>query len=151
MKRLVNFFKNDRLWQILVALFFAVVLFFTAWSGNSQNKSNSSSASNTFTQTIESVPVDIKYDSDIIVLDEATAFADPENEQLIRRALAELTRGKTVLLIAHRLTNVVDADAILVIDQGLLVQQGTHQALVEQEGLYRSMWEEYNRSINWTI
>ena len=93
----------------------------------------------------------IKYDSDIIVLDEATAFADPENEQLIRRALAELTRGKTVLLIAHRLTNVVDADAILVIDQGLLVQQGTHQALVEQEGLYRSMWEEYNRSINWTI
>ena len=64
MKRLVNFFKNDRLWQILVALFFAVVLFFTAWSGNSQNKSNSSSASNTFTQTVESVPVDIKYDSD---------------------------------------------------------------------------------------
>ena len=90
-------------------------------------------------------------DAPIIVLDEATAFADPENEQLIRRALAELTRGKTVLLIAHRLTNVVDADAILVIDQGLLVQQGTHQALVEQEGLYRSMWEEYNRSINWTI
>ena len=90
-------------------------------------------------------------DAPIIVLDEATAFADPENEQLIRRALAELTKGKTVLLIAHRLTNVVDADAILVIDQGLLVQQGTHQALVEQEGLYRSMWEEYNRSINWTI
>ena len=90
-------------------------------------------------------------DAPIIVLDEATAFADPENEQLIRRALAELTRGKTVLLIAHRLTNVVGADAILVIDQGLLVQQGTHQALVEQEGLYRSMWEEYNRSINWTI
>lgn len=90
-------------------------------------------------------------DAPIVVLDEATAFADPENEQLIRRALAELTKGKTVLLIAHRLTNVVDADAILVIDQGLLVQQGTHQALVEQEGLYRSMWEEYNRSINWTI
>ena len=64
MKRFVNFFKNDRLWQILVALFFAVVLFFTAWSGTAQNKQNSSSASNTFTQTIESVPVDIKYDSD---------------------------------------------------------------------------------------
>ena len=59
MKCFVNFFKNDRLWQILVALFFAVVLFFTAWSGNAQNKQNSSSASNTFTQTIESVPVDI--------------------------------------------------------------------------------------------
>lgn len=87
----------------------------------------------------------------IIVLDEATAFADPENEQLIRRALAELTRGKTVLIIAHRLTNVVDADSILVIDQGRLVQQGTHQTLVEQEGLYQSMWEEYNRAINWTI
>lgn len=90
-------------------------------------------------------------DAPIVVLDEATAFADPENEQLIRRALAELTKGKTVLLIAHRLTNVVDADAILVVDEGRLVQQGTHQALVEQEGLYRSMWEEYNRSINWTI
>ena len=64
MKRFVNFFKNDRLWQMLVALFFAVVLFFTAWSGNTQNKNNSSSASNTFTQTVESVPVDIKYDSD---------------------------------------------------------------------------------------
>ena len=64
MKRFVNFFKDDRLWQMLVALFFAVVLFFTAWSGNTQNKNNSSSASNTFTQTVESVPVDIKYDSD---------------------------------------------------------------------------------------
>lgn len=90
-------------------------------------------------------------DAPIVVLDEATAFADPENEQLIRRALAELTKGKTVLLIAHRLTNVVDADAILVIDQGRLVQQGTHASIVEEEGLYRSMWEEYNRSINWTI
>ena len=64
MKRFVNFFKDDRLWQMLVALFFAVVLFFTAWSGNTQNKNNSSSSSNTFTQTVESVPVDIKYDSD---------------------------------------------------------------------------------------
>lgn len=64
MKRIVRVLKNDRWWQILVALFFAVTLFVTAWSGNTQNKSNSSSASNTFTQTIESVPVDIKYDSD---------------------------------------------------------------------------------------
>lgn len=64
MKRIVRVLKNDRWWQILVALFFAVTLFVTAWSGNTQNKSNSSSASNTFTQTVESVPVDIKYDSD---------------------------------------------------------------------------------------
>ena len=61
MKRIVRILKNDRWWQILVALFFAVTLFITAWSGNTQNKSNSSSASNTFTQTVVSVPVDIKY------------------------------------------------------------------------------------------
>ena len=64
MKRLVRFFTNDRLWQMVVALFLAVTLFFTAWSGNTQNKNNSSIASNTFTKTVESVPVDIKYDSD---------------------------------------------------------------------------------------
>ena len=59
MKRLVRFFTNDRLWQMVVALFLAVTLFFTAWSGNTQNKNNSSIASNTFTKTVESVPVDI--------------------------------------------------------------------------------------------
>ena len=64
MKRLVRFFTNDRLWQMVVAFFLAVTLFFTAWSGNTQNKNNSSIASNTFTKTVESVPVDIKYDSD---------------------------------------------------------------------------------------
>lgn len=63
MKRIIRVLKNNRWWQILVAVFFAVTLFVTAWSGNTQNKSNSSSASNTFTQTVESVPVDIKYDS----------------------------------------------------------------------------------------
>lgn len=90
-------------------------------------------------------------DAPIVVLDEATAFADPENEHMIRRALHELMRSKTVLLIAHRLSNVVDADAILVIDGGQIVQQGSHEQLLSEGGLYHSLWEEYNRSIRWTI
>jgi len=87
----------------------------------------------------------------IIVLDEATAFADPENEHLIHKAIKNLTQGKTVLMIAHRLTSVMDVDSILVINRGKIVEQGTHQELVERNGLYAEMWNEYRKSINWTI
>lgn len=88
----------------------------------------------------------------IILLDEATAFADPENEYQIRCALKELTGGeKTVLLIAHRLSTVVDADQILVINQGKIAEQGTHQSLLKQNGLYARMWTEYQHSTDWTI
>jgi ATP-binding cassette subfamily B protein len=87
----------------------------------------------------------------IIVLDEATAFADPENEHLIHKALQKLTEGKTVLMIAHRLTSVMDADSILVIDEGALVEQGTHPELLANEGLYSRMWNEYRKSVTWTI
>lgn len=72
----------------------------------------------------------------IILLDEATASLDPENEVLIQQAIARLVEGKTVIMIAHRLRTVVDADQILVLNEGELVEQGTHKELLEQKGLY---------------
>ena len=90
-------------------------------------------------------------DAPIIVLDEATAFADPENEALIQKALSVLTQGKTVLMIAHRLTTVVGADCIYVIDKGELVEQGSHQELIEKDGLYARMWTDYRQSASWRI
>ena len=87
----------------------------------------------------------------IIVLDEATAFADPENEHLIQQALKELTKGKTVLMIAHRLSSITDADNILVIDKGKIAEQGTHAKLLEKQGIYYNMWNEYLQSVRWTI
>ena len=87
----------------------------------------------------------------IVVLDEATAFADPENEHLIHQALMELTKGKTVLMIAHRLTSITDADKILVIDEGKIAEQGTHNKLINQKGIYNHMWNEYQQSVRWTI
>ena len=87
----------------------------------------------------------------IIVLDEATAFADPENEHLIQQALKELTKGKTVLMIAHRLSSITDADNILVIDKGKIAEQGTHAKLLEKQGIYYHMWNEYQQSVRWTI
>ena len=87
----------------------------------------------------------------IIVLDEATAFADPENEHLIQQALKELTKGKTVLMIAHRLSSITDADNILVIDTGKIAEQGTHANLLGKQGIYYHMWNEYQQSVRWTI
>ena len=85
------------------------------------------------------------------MLDEATAFADPENEHLIRQAFAHLTCGKTVLMIAHRLTTVQDADNIVVVDDGRIAEQGTHQQLMEQGALYYKMWNEYQKSVEWKL
>jgi len=87
----------------------------------------------------------------IIVLDEATAFANPENEHLIQQALKELTKGKTVLMIAHRLSSITDADNILVIDKGKIAEQGTHANLLGKQGIYYHMWNEYQQSVRWTI
>lgn len=87
----------------------------------------------------------------IIVLDEATAFADPENEHLIQQALKELTKGKTVLMIAHRLSSITDADNILVNDKGKIAEQGTHANLLGKQGIYYHMWNEYQQSVRWTI
>jgi ATP-binding cassette subfamily B protein len=87
----------------------------------------------------------------ILVLDEATAFTDPENEHLIQKALKKLSEGKTVLMIAHRLSSVLDADNILVIKAGKIAEQGQHHELITREGIYTRMWNEYQQSVIWTI
>lgn len=90
-------------------------------------------------------------DAPVIVLDEATAFADPENEHLMQLALRRLTSGKTVLVIAHRLTSVADADEILVIDEGRIAERGTHKSLLAMKGIYYDRWNEYCKAVEWTI
>jgi len=87
----------------------------------------------------------------IIILDEATSSIDPENEHLIQQALTELTRGKTVITIAHRLATIENADNILVMDEGCLVQQGTHQQLVRQEGIYKKFISIRENAEGWSI
>ena len=87
----------------------------------------------------------------IIVLDEATAFADPENEALIQKALKALTEDRTVIMIAHRLSTVVGADKIIVLENGRAVEEGTHGELSAAGGLYERMWKEYNQAVTWKI
>lgn len=90
-------------------------------------------------------------DAPIVVLDEATAFADPENEQAIQCAFRSLLKNKTVLFIAHRLSTVVDADRILVIAKSQIAEEGKHQELIQRQGLYAKMWNDYQQSLQWKI
>lgn len=90
-------------------------------------------------------------DAPVVVLDEATAFADPENEHFMQLALKELTRGKTVLMIAHRLGSVADADQILVVDGGRIIERGIHDELLRARAHYYNRWNEYCQAVNWTI
>ena len=90
-------------------------------------------------------------DAPIVVLDEATAFADPENEALIQQAFATLAKGRTVIMIAHRLSTVVGADKIVVLDSGAVVEEGTHDQLAAGGGLYARMWGDYNKAATWRI
>ena len=90
-------------------------------------------------------------DAPIVVLDEATAFADPENEALIQRAFSRLAEGRTVVMIAHRLSTVVGADKVVVLNQGRVAESGAHDALLAQGGLYAKMWADYERAANWKI
>ena len=87
----------------------------------------------------------------IVVLDEATAFADPENEAMIQKAFAVLTRDRTVIMIAHRLSTVVHADGIIVLNGGRVEETGTHGELLEKHGLYARMWKDYGQAVQWKI
>ena len=88
-------------------------------------------------------------DAPIVVLDEATAFADPENEHQIQKAFEALTKNKTVLMIAHRLSTVQNADSIIVLSDGRVIEQGSHESLLALHGVYTGMWEDYQRSAQW--
>ena len=90
-------------------------------------------------------------DAPIVVMDEATAFADAENEHQIQLAFEKLTKKKTVLMIAHRLSTVQDADEILVFHEGRIIERGTHEALLAEGGRYASMWKDYQTSVQWKI
>ena len=89
--------------------------------------------------------------SPIIILDEATAFADPDNEAKVQAAFNELARGKTVIMIAHRLSTVVNADRIFVLREGKLAENGTFDELLKNGGTFANMWHEYRRSIEWKV
>ena len=90
-------------------------------------------------------------DAPIIILDEATALADPENEYMIQKAISEITKDKTVIMIAHRLSTVKNVDKIYVVENGRIVEEGNHDNLVENQGLYSRMWDEFNQSIQWKV
>ena len=87
----------------------------------------------------------------ILILDEATAFADPDNEAKVQTAFARLARGKTVILIAHRLTTVADADCIYVVQDGQIAETGTKDELCTQNGLFARMWRDYQSSVEWKV
>ena len=90
-------------------------------------------------------------DAPIVVLDEATAYADPENEHQIQKAFDGLIKNKTVIMIAHRLSTVQDADQILVMKNGAIVESGTHSDLIKHQGEYAKMWDNYNKTVQWHI
>lgn len=87
----------------------------------------------------------------VLILDEATAFADPDNEQRVQAAFEKLSRDKTVIMIAHRLSTVTNADRIYVLKDGTVAESGTHEELTAQGGVYAHMWKEYNKSVNWKV
>lgn len=93
----------------------------------------------------------ILQDAPVIILDEATAYADPENEVLVQKAFEEMAVGKTVIMIAHRLTTVKNADIIYVFENGKIKEAGKHETLLEAHGLYEKMWNDYQTSIRWKV
>ncbi len=90
-------------------------------------------------------------DAPILILDEATAFADPDNESKVQAAFEELSQNKTLIMIAHRLSTVMNADRIFVMDKGKCTESGTHEQLMSRGGLYKRMFDEYTRSIEWKV
>ena len=89
--------------------------------------------------------------SPIIILDEATAFADPDNEHRVQEAFSRLAQGRTLIMIAHRLSTVVDADCIYVLKDGRVIESGTAQALQKNKGLFQQMWSNYQTSVQWKV
>lgn len=89
--------------------------------------------------------------AEFVILDEATAFADPENEQAIQASFKELSKNRTTLMIAHRLSSVVSSDRIIVIDKGKVAESGTHNDLLARGGVYKKLWEEYQKAADWKI
>ena len=87
----------------------------------------------------------------VLILDEATAFADPDNERLVQQAFEKLSKDKTVIMIAHRLSTVTNADCIYVLADGKIAESGKHSELVAKNGIYSRMWNEYNKSVNWQV
>ncbi len=90
-------------------------------------------------------------DAPIVVLDEATAFADPENEYKMQAGLKALSRNKTTLMIVHRLSSIRDVDKILVVSEGKIIERGSHDELIKQNGSYSKMYEEYQSSLTWQL
>ena len=93
----------------------------------------------------------IMKDAPIVILDEATANVDPENEKELMDAVATLTKEKTIIMIAHRLKTVRHADRIVVVDKGRIVQQGTHEQLMQQEGIYRRFVDAREQAVSWKL
>lgn len=87
----------------------------------------------------------------VLILDEATAFADPDNERLVQQAFEKLSKDKTVIMIAHRLSTVTNADCIYVLSDGKIAESGKHSELVAKNGIYSHMWNEYNKSVSWQV
>ena len=87
----------------------------------------------------------------ILILDEATAFADPDNEVRVGQALSVLSKGKTVIMIAHRLSSITDADCIYVLRDGKIAESGTHEELIAQNGIFTHMWKNYSEAAKWKI
>lgn len=87
----------------------------------------------------------------ILILDEATAFADPDNESKVQAAFTQLARGKTVIMIAHRLSTVVNADCVYVLDDGQIAESGKPGTLLQQKGLFARMWDNYQTSVQWKV
>ena len=92
----------------------------------------------------------LKY-APILILDEATAFADPDNEAKVQEAFSRLSEGKTVIMIAHRLSSIVNADRIYVLKDGEIAEMGDHRYLLDEKGIYAHMWEAYNQSVQWKV
>ena len=88
--------------------------------------------------------------ADIVILDEATAYTDPENEAIVQAAVAKLVKGKTLLVIAHRLTTITDSDCIFLIKDGNVAASGTHQELLKNSNLYKDMWEAHIGAQSWS-